>query len=165
MKKNELDLTSQMTEFTKRYLEDELKKNEELLREVQLSIGDSGDDTASWHDNFSFEQAHRETDKFTKLVTTLRGKLRSVSIIKPRLDTDHVDVGNTVTVKFEGESQPEIFTVLGPDDATKQPGWISNKSPLGSGLIGKKKDEIVEYGTPGKKFRVHVLDIQPGKFK
>ena len=129
-----------------------------------MSIGDSGDDSSSWHDSANFDFAHRQTELFTAKVATLRQKLRDVAIITPRTETDIADVGNTVEVRFREDPDPEVFTLLGPDDATRQPGWISFESPLGSNLMRKRAKDVFEYGDKKNRQQVTVLKILPGRF-
>lgn len=62
-----------------------------------------------------------------------------------------VGVGMEVTVVEEGTSSPEVFTIVGTAEADPARGKISNESPIGRALIGRKvKDKVTVEAPAGK---------------
>ena len=59
-----------------------------------------------------------------------------------------VSVGSQVTIVEDGESDEEVYTIVGAAEANPSEGKISNLSPIGSALIGAKKGEKVRVQTP-----------------
>ena len=156
-----------MTEFTRQKLQAELDKAEQSRKAALKRIGTAGDDSSGWHDSADFDDANRTVEFHTAQSGLFGAKLQRVKLIKPRVETDTVEVGNSVIVEFEGENSPEVFTLLGPDDASRLPGWISHESPLGSSLRGKKAGDIVGYRLEEsqQEIRIRILEIKPGEFR
>ena len=154
-----------MTQFTKEILERRLADLQEELKRHKLEIGASVDKGDEYHDNFAFEEASRQVDITTQMVRQVKEKLYDVTIIEPRQTVDIVGVGNDVVLRFAGEETDETFTLLGPDDATQKPSWISYESPLGLMLLGKKPGDHIEYQVPrGKPQHITVNKVLPGSF-
>ena len=72
---------------------------------------------------------------------------------------DVVNVGATVTVQEE-DYPPEIYYVVGTKEADPSNGRISNESPIGRALMGKREGEIVYIETPGGKISLEILEIK-----
>ena len=153
-----------MTEATKYRLEQELTLVLEKAAQSKLDIGDAAGRESDWHDNPAFELANQEYDLFCLQAALIRKKLENAAIISPRSQTENVDLGNNVVIQYEGE-QPETITVLGPDDARQQVGWISYLSPLGSQLLHHSVGDVVNFSVQkGIIHRVRILSIHPWMF-
>jgi transcription elongation factor GreA len=61
---------------------------------------------------------------------------------------DNVEVGSTVIVVKKGTKDEKTFTLVGSEEADSLNGKISNESPLGSALLGKKAGDSVTVTTP-----------------
>jgi len=153
-----------MTAHTKSLLGEMLDQTHRELRDAKFAIGQAAGTESDWHDNAAFDYANMKHDLVSANLGNLNNKLRDVEIIAPRQETDEAGIGNSVIVKFEEEKEEEIFTILGPADSGKKPGWISFESPLGSSLVGKKEGEEVSFSIHGQKQNVKVLKILPGNF-
>jgi transcription elongation GreA/GreB family factor len=160
-----MKLSNFMTAYTKSELEKALKQAKTDLSKAQLAIGEAAGRESDWHDNAAFDFANMNFDLQSAKVANLAGKLRSVEIISPRKQTETIEVGNTVIVKFEGETENEKFTILGADDSGRKPGWLSCYSPLGKNLLGKKEQDLAEYSLEAdKKQKVKIIKVLPGDF-
>lgn len=87
--------------------------------------------------------------------------LRSATIIE---DEDNgpagvVRVGSTVTVVQKGE-EPETYTIVGAAEANPREGKISNESPLGAALLGRRTSDKVTYDAPGGQLTFKIKDIR-----
>lgn len=70
---------------------------------------------------------------------------------------DNVQVGHTVVVELEsGRTQ---FKIVGSYEADPEKGFISNESPIGEALLGKKKGEVVEVKVPAGVIVYKIVDI------
>ncbi len=69
-----------------------------------------------------------------------------------------VQVGSKVTLQEEGVPD-ELFTIVGAAEADPKQGLISNESPLGKALIGKKAGDTVQIEAPGGSFVVKITKI------
>jgi len=154
-----------MTAHTKVALEEALKQARRELNDASLAIGEAAGRESDWHDNAAFDYANMEFDLKSASLASLTRKLQDVEIITPRKQTDQINIGNTVIVKFENETESERFTILGPDDSGRKAGWLSCFSPLGSSLIGKREGEIAEYSLEqDRPQKVRVIKILKGDF-
>jgi transcription elongation factor GreA len=94
-----------------------------------------------------------------------RAELAEVVEALRRLDLadDHdpnlVELGDTVTVREEGSSETERYTMVNPVEATVDESWISAESPLGAALLGRRAGDTVTVETPGGTVRYAVLSI------
>jgi transcription elongation factor GreA len=59
-----------------------------------------------------------------------------------------VSVGSTVTVLKKGDKEEKTFTLVGSEEADSISGKISNESPLGQAILGKKKGDKVQVVAP-----------------
>ena len=71
--------------------------------------------------------------------------------------TDHVQIGSTVAV--ESPDGKETFTIVGSTEAKPAEGRISNESPVGRALLGKKKGEKVVVKVPAGDFTYKIVGI------
>jgi len=70
-----------------------------------------------------------------------------------------VSMGNTVTVQEKGE-EPETFTLVGAREADPRAGKISNGSPLGKALLGKRVGETVQADTPAGVINFKIIKVE-----
>jgi transcription elongation factor GreA len=70
-----------------------------------------------------------------------------------------VDLGARVTVQEE-DFPPETYHVVGAKEADPRNGKISNESPIGTALMGKREGEQVTAQTPGGDVRLKILKIE-----
>lgn len=70
-----------------------------------------------------------------------------------------VSIGSTVKVQKEGESVAKEYKIVGSEEADLAQGKVSNLSPLGAALLGKKKGEKVSINTPKGKIGYTLLSI------
>ena len=70
-----------------------------------------------------------------------------------------VAVGRRVTVQEE-DFEPEVFHMVGAQEADPRASKISNESPIGKALMGHRVGETVEAETPGGKIKFKILKIE-----
>lgn len=155
-----------MTDETLQRLQSEFEKVTSEADEAEKALGQTFDSAQDWHDNPAFEYQTQHVQMLYQAKGQLEQKLRDVALITPRTTTDTIDVGNTVQVLFDGETEPETFTILGKDDALTRPReWISYAAPLGKMLIGASTGNLVKLKLPNDKTtNVKILSVSEGKF-
>jgi transcription elongation factor GreA len=72
---------------------------------------------------------------------------------------DSVQVGTRITIQEEGE-EPESYLMVGANEADPPNGRISNESPIGQALFGKKVGETAIAQTPGGQIKFKILKIE-----
>jgi transcription elongation factor GreA len=71
-----------------------------------------------------------------------------------------VSLGRTVVVKEVGTDFNETYTIVGSLEADPQNGRISNESPLGKALLGKKKGQKVLVESPGGQIKFEIVKVE-----
>ena len=94
-------------------------------------------------------------------ILELEGILRNATIVESGDGgaRDIVTVGCAVTVREAGET-PEVFTLVGAKEADPRSRKVSNESPIGRALLGKRVGDKAQVETPGGKITFEVLKIE-----
>lgn len=136
-----------LTKEKKLELEDELKQLQTVRRkeiadalEYAKSLGDLSEN-AEYHQARE-DQAHCE-DRITHIEQILKN-----AIVMDGHQTGVVGVGSTVTVLKKGDKTERVFIIVGSEEANIPEGKISNESPIGEALLGKKKGDKITVHAP-----------------
>jgi transcription elongation factor GreA len=97
----------------------------------------------------------------------LEGRIREIKNILSRAQLiedeqnghSEVRVGSRVTVRIDGESDEESWTIVGSTEARPREGKISNESPIGSALLGKRVRQKVTVETPSGQMKLTIVKI------
>ena len=142
-------------------LEKELEKlktetRAEIAERIKVALGFGDLSENSEYDEAKNAQAENENK-----IVELEKKLRLAKIIdESEIDTKTVQVGNTVKV-FDEEFDEEVeYTIVGSTEVDLAQNKISNESPLGAALLGKKKNAVVEVQIPDGIARYKILSIK-----
>lgn len=118
-------------------------------------------DLGDLSENAEYHAAREDQGMLQAKVNQLQDELNRAIIIDPSaLPKDTVVFGATVKVKDLDEGDEESFTLVGPGQENPDQNRILTGSPIGQGLLGKKKGETAEIQVPRGVLRFKVLDIQ-----
>lgn len=115
-------------------------------------------------ENADYHDAKEQQAFLEGRIQYLENLLRSATIIKEAdLDSAPVEVapGMAVTIQSEDDDGPETYRIVGAAEADPRNGKISNESPMGSALLGRRKGEVVNVETPGGDWTVKIIEISP----
>ena len=99
-------------------------------------------------ENAEYDDAKNEQAMLEAKIATLEDKLRSATVVDASdLDTDVVRVGSIVHVKDEA-GKSNKYTIVGSAEAKPAELKLSNESPVGKALLGRKRGEEVRVSTP-----------------
>jgi transcription elongation factor GreA len=105
-------------------------------------------------ENSEYDDAKNEQAMLEARIASLEEKLRSASVIDAsELDSNVVRVGSLVSVKDEGSGKSLKYTIVGSTEANPSENRLSNESPVGKGLLGRKKGDTVKVQLPNGKIR------------
>lgn len=123
------------------YLKTTKRKEIADVLEWAKSLGDLSE-------NAEYSQARDEQAKCESRIAEIEEILQNAIIQSDEHHNDDiVDIGDTVTVsKINGEEK--VFTIVGREEIDLTQNKISNESPIGMALIGRKKGESVDVNTP-----------------
>lgn len=100
-------------------------------------------------ENADYIAAKEEQAFLEGKIQELQGILRRAKIVvNADVPTGVIGLGSRVTFIEEGQD-PEAFTIVGAKEASPRQGKISNESPIGKALMGRRAGETVEAATPG----------------
>ena len=100
-------------------------------------------------ENSEYDDAKNEQAMLEKQIADLEEKLRNATVIdKKQINTDVVGVGVTVHVKDQKTDKSSKFRIVGSAEASPAESKLSNESPVGKALIGKKRGEVVSVAVP-----------------
>ena len=108
-------------------------------------------------ENAEYEDAKNEQAFVEGRIQTLQALIKNATIIDENHSTDHVQIGSTVAVM--SDDGKESFTIVGSTEAKPTEGRISNESPVGRALLGKKKGEKIVVKVPAGDFTYTIVSI------
>ena len=108
-------------------------------------------------ENAEYEAAKNEQAFVEGRIATLEAMIKSASIIDENHSIELVQIGSTV--KVQGPDGPESFTITGSAEARPTEGRISNESPVGRALLGRKKGESVTVHVPAGDYTYRIVGI------
>lgn len=109
-------------------------------------------------ENAEYSSARQEQERVESRISEIEHILQNVEVIKKPKGEGKVQLGSSVKLKSESGKTKE-FQVVGTVEADPLNGKISDESPIGQALLGKKKGEEVEIVTPAETCTYKVVDI------
>ena len=112
-------------------------------------------------ENAEYDDAKNEQAMLEARIATLEDKLRSASVIDAKeLSADVVRVGSQVHVK-DDKGKELAYTIVGSTEANPSENRLSNESPVGKALVGRKQGDNVTVVLPsGKQRELTVTKIE-----
>lgn len=108
-------------------------------------------------ENAEYTAARQEQERVEGRIAEIEHILQNVDIItKPRGDSK-VQLGSTV--KLKSNSNTKVFTVVGTVEADPLNGKVSDESPIGKAMLGKKEGEKVEIKANGEQVSYKIVNI------
>lgn len=111
-------------------------------------------------ENAEYEDAKNEQAFLEGKILSLEAMLSNAVIIENDGPEGVVSLGSKITVKEAGGGKPEMYQLVGAAEANPKEGRISNESPLGRALLGRKVGDDVKVNAPlgTISFRVVAID-------
>lgn len=110
-------------------------------------------------ENAELEDARNEQSFVEGRILALESMLGSAAIIAESGPREMIGLGSRVTVTEDDELQ-ETYHIVGSAEADPTEGLISNESPLGRALLGRKVGEVAEVNAPAGILTFKVVGIQ-----
>ena len=131
------------------------EKRSEISERIKVALGFGDLSENSEYDEAKNAQAANEIK-----IAELENKLRYARIIdESEINTKTVQVGNKVKI-FDMEFEEELeYTIVGSTEVDLSLNRISNESPIGSALLGAKKNQVVEVNVPAGIMKYKVIGI------
>ena len=142
-------------------LEEELnylktEKRTEIAERIKVARG-FGD----LSENSEYDEAKNAQAENEQQIAELEAKIRHAKVIDSKeIDTKTVQIGNTVKL-YDEEFEEEVeYTIVGSTEVDLTENKISNESPIGKALLGRKKGEVVDVDAPDGIIKFEILAIK-----
>ncbi|MDE2765291.1 MAG: transcription elongation factor GreA [Chloroflexota bacterium] len=147
-----------------REIEDELDHLRTVRREEVADRIHQSKEIGSMGENAEYEEAMNELAFLEGRIQELDAMVRNAVIIPDHTSAkgkkDTVEIGSIVKVEVAGAAKSRVYTIVGSAEASPTDGRISNESPIGQALMGKKAGDEVEFSVPSGKQRLKVLQVR-----
>ena len=132
------------------------EKRAEIADRIKVALGFGDLSENSEYDEAKNAQAENEVK-----IAELENKIRHAKIIDEKdIDTETVQVGNTIKVLDIEFDEKIEYTIVGSTEVNLAENKISNESPLGLALLGAKKNQTVEVKAPAGIMKYKILAIK-----
>ncbi len=133
----------ELTQVRRLEIEDRIRQAKEMADEV---------------DDAAFEDAKNEQAFVEGRIRELERILASAQLIDEPARVDYVRMGCRVKVRLD-DGEVEAYHIVGPQEADPRRGLVSNESPIGRALIGKRVGDETTVVAPGGSFRMVIEEI------
>jgi transcription elongation factor GreA len=108
-------------------------------------------------ENAEYEDAKNEQAFVEGRIQALSALVKNAVVIEENHSSTHVQIGSTVTI--QSKDGKESFMIVGSAEASPAEGRISNESPVGRALLGRKKGEEITVSVPAGDSKYKILSI------
>ena len=110
-------------------------------------------------ENAEYHEARERQAEVEDRIRHLESIMKDASIIEGKRG-DTISIGSSVSIMREGEKETHTFTIVSSEEADSTTGKLSNLSPLGAAIIGKKKGDMVKVKTPKGVMEYKITEIK-----
>ena len=112
-------------------------------------------------ENAEYDAAKDEQRDIEARIVDLEKLLKNAEVVvEDEIDLDKISIGCQVKVLDIEEDEEMEFKIVGSTEANSLEGKISNESPLGKAMIGKKRGDIIKVDFMGNEVKYQVLDVK-----
>ena len=112
-------------------------------------------------ENAEYDDAKNEQAMLEHRIAQLEERLANAQVIdKKRVDTSVVSIGAVVRLRDVDAKETTEYFIVGSAEANPAENKLSNESPVGKAIIGKKKGETVEVAAPRGAMKFKILEIK-----
>ncbi len=148
-----------LTQEGKQKLEEELhyletEKRAEIGERIRVAreFGDISE-------NSEYDDAKNEQGMMEARIAEINHILSEATVVDTPKKSSRVNIGSKVTVTMNGAER--VFTIVGAAESNAAEGKISNESPVGAALLGRKKNEqVTATGPTGRVIEMTILKIE-----
>ncbi len=109
-------------------------------------------------ENSEYDAARDEQAQLEARIQELEYKLEHAKIVDTN-NKDLVNVGSTVVINYMDDDEEEEYKIVGSLEADPFNNKISNESPIGAAIMGRKVGEIISVASPNGSYDVKIVSI------
>lgn len=130
-------------------------KREEIKEAIAVAKG-FGD----LSENAEYDEARTEQAKTEARITELEALVENAIVEdESKIDTSIISLGSTVVVYDEEDEEEIQYSIVGSNETNPLEGKISDLSPIGKALMGKRAGDVVSVETPMGSLKMKVLNV------
>ena len=143
-------------------LEEELAQRKGAIREEILERIKEARAQGDLSENSEYDQAKEDQGKNESRIVELEQMIKTAVIIDTSASSKEgkVSLGCTVVLKDMETEEEESYTLVGTTEADPFENKISNESPVGKAVIGKKISDVVIAVTPAGELSYKILEVK-----
>jgi transcription elongation factor GreA len=112
-------------------------------------------------ENSEYDDAKNEQAMLEHRIALLQERLANARVIEVNeISYDVVGIGTRVRLKDIDANETIEYTIVGSAEANPAEQRLSNESPVGKAILGKKKGEVVEVAAPRGSLKYKIMDIK-----
>jgi transcription elongation factor GreA len=141
-------------------LRQELQQLKEIRRPAIVAALAEARSHGDIRENAGYDAAKQDQAMTEKRIADLEALLRQAVVVEADVNGDPnvVRIGSTVVVDVEGDE--ERYTIVGAIEAKPAQGLISNESPVGQALLGRRAGDVVTAAAPHGEMRIRILRVE-----
>jgi transcription elongation factor GreA len=112
-------------------------------------------------ENAEYDDAKNEQAMLEARIAKLEEQLKSARVItQDEVTADVVSIGSKVRLKDVDANETVEYHIVGSAEANPRERKLSNESPVGKAIMGRKKGEVVEVAAPRGSLKYKIMDIK-----
>jgi len=118
-------------------------------------------DKGDLSENAEYEAAKDAQGHLEARIAQMENSLSGARLLdETRIDTSSVSILSKVTIKNKKNGASVTYMLVSEEEADLKAGKISTQSPIGKGLLGKKKGDMVKIKTPAGEMELEIVNIE-----
>ena len=153
---------TQITAEGLKRLEEELAQRKGAIREEILERIKEARAQGDLSENSEYDQAKEDQGKNESRIVELEQMIKTAVIIDTTASGKEgiVSLGCTVVLKDVETGEEETYAIVGTTEADPFNNKISNESPVGSAILGKKVHDVVVANTPAGELSYEIMEVK-----
>lgn len=139
-------------------LEKELAMRKSEMRQKIADIIKEAKEQGDLSENAEYTEAKRQQVDNERRIMELENQIRTSEVANFVKGSNVIQIGSKVKVKFNGEEK--IFEIVGSNEADPLNWKISNESPIGRAILGKKAGDKVKVDTPSGEKKYQIIEVK-----
>ena len=109
-------------------------------------------------ENADYDAARNSQAEVEARIKEIEYMLNNAKIIE-KTGNHSVGLGSTVTIEYVDDEEEEVYNIVGSMEADPFENKISNESPIGKAIIGKKEGDIIDVESPTGSYKIKIVKL------
>ena len=139
-------------------LEEELNNLKNVRRPKVIEAIKDARAQGDLSENADYDAARNEQAEVEGRIKQIEFMLANAQIIE-KSSNHTVDLGSTVTISYVDDEEEEVYSIVGRMEADPFENKISNESPIGKAIIGKKEGDTINVESPTGSYQIKIVKV------